>query len=189
MGLPLLPLLGLIAAGAAYAGQEKRPEPDMASRAAHVEHDDVREGDCAIAASLVIGRLLDLEVPSGGTVEQITALRASLDVPAYAGVDGDEVALLLMRMGAAIKEKPTVRLHRLMSRLTAGDLALVVGRYGPNDELHAIVVTAHPDFDGRWLIVHDSNYDEPYVAKYREVQAFRTRGDGSNQMYLVRSRR
>jgi hypothetical protein len=187
MGI-VLPLLTL-ALGAARAGDEQRPEPDLTAIAAHIEHSEVRHGDCAIASVLVIARLLELDPPAGDTEQQLRTLRSSVGAPPWTGVGADEVALLLMQMGAAIKEKPGVRLHRLMRRLTAGELALVIGRYEFDSDLHAIVVSAHPDSDGRWLIVHDSNYERPYVATYREVEAFRRRGEGTNQMYRVKSRR
>jgi len=156
---------------------------------AHVEYSEVRQGDCALAAVVVIGRLLDLELPQADTEEQIRSFRESLETPPYEGIDVDEVALLLMQLGAAIREKPRVRIRRLVESLTAGELALVVGRYEFDSDLHAVVVAAHPDHDGRWLIVHDSNYDAPHVATYREIDAFRRRGEGQRQMYLVRSRR
>jgi len=189
MGMPpLLPFM-LMAIGASRAGQDERPEPDLAAKVAHVDYAEVRQGDCAIAAIIVVGRLLDLELPDGDTEEQIRLLRETFEVSPYEGVDGDEVALRLMQIGAGIRERHAVRLSRLMARLTAGDLALVVGRYEFYGDLHAVVVAVHPDYDGRWLIVHDSNYEAPYVATYREVQAFRRRGEGLNPMYLVKSRK
>jgi hypothetical protein len=187
MGIELLLPLSL-SLGVARAGEGERPEPDRVAMAVHVEHAEVREGDCGFAAMLVIARTLDLDLPPGDTEQQLRALRETVGAPRWEGVDANGTALLLMQMGAAIREKPDVRLIGLTRRLTAGDLALVVGRYEIDADLHAIVVAAHPDSYGRWLIVHDSNRDAPYVATYREVERFRRRGGGVNAMYLVRAR-